>query len=142
MMPPGVVLVATMAGDLASLGPMTGYRDLKAWQHAKVLAVECARSARRFPPEEQGALADQLRRSAYGAALNIAEGVARRSTRDFRRFLDTAQSSLREVQAILEIVHELKYLDSSTIARLEARADEAAKTLFGLIRSLDRRTVS
>jgi len=44
------------------------------------------------------------------------------------------------VLAVLEIVHELEYLDSSTIARLEARADEAAKTLFGLIRSLDRRT--
>ena len=139
-MSPGVVLVAVAAGGVPTLDSMTGHRDLKAWQHAKILAVECARSARHFPGEEQGALADQLRRSAYGAALNIAEGVARRSTRDFRRFLDTAQASLREVQAILEIVHELQYLDSSTIARLEARADEAAKTLFGLIRSLDRRT--
>jgi len=119
---------------------MTGHRTLKAWQHAKVLAVDCAKAARRLPPEEQHALGDQLRRSAYGAALNIAEGVARRTQRDFRRFLDTARASLVEVQAILEIIHELGYLDSSTIARLEARADEAAKTLFGLIRSLDRRS--
>jgi hypothetical protein len=37
---------------------------------------------------------------------------------------------------------ELQYLDSSTIARPEARADEAAKTLFGLIRSLGRRTAT
>jgi four helix bundle protein len=117
---------------------MTGHRTLKAWQHAKILAVECAKAARRLPPEEQHGLADQLRRAAYSAALNIAEGVARRSSRDFRRFLDTARASLREVEAILEIVHELEYLDSSTIARLEARTDEAAKTLFGLIRSLDR----
>jgi four helix bundle protein len=142
MMSPGVVLVPTGTCDAATFGAVTGHRDLKAWQHAKILAVECARSARHFPPEEQGALADQLRRSAYGAALNIAEGVARRSTRDFRRFLDTAQASLREVQAILEIVHELGYLDPSTVARLEARADEAAKTLFGLIRSLDRRSAT
>ncbi len=118
---------------------MGGHRNLKAWQHAKVLAVECAKAARRLPPEEQRALGDQLRRAAYSAALNVAEGAARTSMRDTRRFLDTARASLREVEAILEIVHDLGYLDSSAFARLEARADEAAKTLFGLIRSFDRR---
>lgn len=115
---------------------MADFHHLKAWQHAKILAVECARAAIRFPPEERFGLADQLRRSAYGAALNIAEGSSRRGTRDYRRYLDTARASLTEVEAILEIAAELDYLEPTTRARLEARRDEAAKTVFGLLRAV------
>jgi four helix bundle protein len=117
---------------------MGSHRTLKAWQHAKILAVECARAARGFPPEEQGALADQLRRSAYSAALNIAEGCSRRGAREYRRFLDTARCSLDEVDTILELSKELGYIPPSTLARLEARRDEAAKTLFGLLRAIGK----
>jgi four helix bundle protein len=115
---------------------MGSHRTLKAWQHARILAVECAKAARRFPPEEQLALADQLRRAAYGAALNIAEGAGRKGSREYRRLLDCARSSLDEVEAILEIAKELGYVELTTFARLEARRDEAAKTLFGLLRAV------
>ena len=115
---------------------MGSHRTLKAWQHAKILAVECAKAARRFPPEEQRALADQLRRASYSAALNIAEGMSRYGARDYRRYLDTAKSSLKEVEAILEIAKDIGYVDLSAFAKLEARRDEASKTLFGLIRAI------
>jgi four helix bundle protein len=115
------------------------YHHLKAWQHAKALAIECARAATRFPSEERFALADQLRRAGYGAALNIAEGTARRGTREYRRYLDTARASLTEIEAILEISSELGYLEPTTRARLEARRDEAAKTVFGLLRAVSSR---
>jgi four helix bundle protein len=113
------------------------HKNLKAWQHAKVLAVGCAQAARRFPAEEQRALADHLRRAAYSAALNIAEGSGRQGARDYHKFLVTARASLDEVEAILEITGELGYLDPEELTRLEARRDEAARTLFGLVRSLD-----
>jgi len=118
---------------------MSDFHHLKAWQHAKRLAVECAQAASTFPSEERYALADQLRRAAYGAALNIAEGASRRGTREYRRYLDTARASLTEVEAILEISAELGYLLPTTRARLEARQDEAAKTVFGLLRAISAR---
>jgi four helix bundle protein len=118
---------------------MADFPHLKAWQHAKQLAVECARAATMFPPEERFALADQLRRAAYSAALNVAEGAGRRGTRDYRKYLDTARASLSEVEAILEIAAELGYLLPSTRARLEARRDEAAKTVYGLLRAISAR---
>lgn len=118
---------------------MASHKSLKAWQHARTLAIECAKAARGFPPEEQGALADQLRRAAYSAALNIAEGCGRRGDREYRKYLDTAKSSLDEVDAILEIARELGYVNPSTCARLEARREEAAKTLYGLLRAVSRR---
>jgi four helix bundle protein len=114
------------------------HRTLKAWQHAKVLAIGCAKAAKEFPPEEQRALADQLRRAAYSAALNIAEGAGRKGSREFRRFLDTARASLDEVEGILEIARELGYIELTAFARLEARRDEAAKTLYGLLRAVSQ----
>lgn len=117
---------------------MPPYRDLKVWQHAKKLSVMCAVAAKRFPAEEQGALADQLRRAAYSIPLNVAEGAARKGVREFRRFLDTARGSLCEVQTALEIAREMSYLSEEEYQQLESVATETAKTLWGLLRKVDQ----
>jgi four helix bundle protein len=112
------------------------YRTLKAWQHAQRLAVECAKAALQFPDYEQTGLADQLRRAAYSVVLNIAEGSARRGTREYRRFLDTANASLAEVETALGLARELGYVEPPSFGRLEALATETGKTLFGLLRKI------
>ncbi len=115
---------------------MAPYRTLKAWQHAKRLAVQCSKAARGFPDYEQTALADQLRRAGYSVPTNIAEGSARRGSREYRRFLDTAKASLSEVETILEIALELEYVSPDHYAQLEAVSTETAKTLYGLLRKI------
>jgi four helix bundle protein len=117
---------------------MSSYRDLKVWQHAVRLAVECAKAAKRFPQEEQAALGDQLRRAAHSVPLNIAEGAARKGPREFRRFLDTARGSLSEVQTALEIARAMEYVSVSEFQRLDAIATETAKTLWGLLRKMSQ----
>ena len=112
------------------------HQKLKAWQHAQRLAVECVKAARRFPQYEQEALADQLRRACYSVPLNIAEGSARRGTREYRRYLDTAWASLAEVQTALEIARDVGYLELPDFGRLEALAVETSKTLYGLLRKI------
>jgi four helix bundle protein len=116
---------------------MASFQKLKAWEHAKALAVQCTMAARDFPAHEQQAMADQLRRAATGAALNVAEGASRTSNAEYRRFLDQARASLKEVSAILEIAREVGYIDSGSYARLEARCEEASKTVYGLLRFID-----
>src|SRR2546428_4212563 len=108
------------------------HQKLKAWQHAQRLAVECVKAARGFPDYEQEALGDQLRRACYSVPLNIAEGSTRRGTREYRRHLDTAWSSLAEVQSALEIARDVGYLETAAFGRLEAPAAATSKTLFGL----------
>jgi four helix bundle protein len=115
---------------------MSHYKTLKAWQHAQRLAIECSRTARNFPDYEQGALADQLRRACYSVPLNIAEGNTRHGARECRRYLDTARSSLAEVETIIEMAKELEYVTPAEFGRLEALADETGKTLFGLLRKM------
>jgi four helix bundle protein len=115
---------------------MAHFKTLKAWQHAQRLAIECSRAAIHFPDYEQGALADQLRRACYSVPLNIAEGNTRHGSRECRRYLDTARSSLAEVETIIEMAKELEYVSSPDFARLEALANETGKTLYGLLRKM------
>jgi len=106
---------------------MGSHRDLKAWQHANTLVVGCLRASRNFPADEQShGLADQLRRAASSAALNVAEGCNKGSNREFRRFLEIARSSLDEVEAILEIAGEAGYVPPETQKALLQRHAETA----------------
>jgi four helix bundle protein len=121
---------------------MASHRDLKAWHHAKTLAVGCLKVSRAFPAYEQRGLADQLRRAASSAALNIAEGCNRGSNKEFRQFLDIARTSLDEVAAILEIAGEAGYIRADVQRALENRQSEAARTLYGLLRAVNTRLES
>ena len=121
---------------------MAPYKTLKAWQHAQRLAIECAKAAKQFPDFEQDALADQLRRASYSVVLNIAEGAARRGSREYRRFLDTANGSLAEVETALGVARDLEYVSPVDFARLEALSTETGKTLFGLLRKITQATRS
>ncbi len=118
---------------------MPAFRDLRAWQLAKALAVECTKAAQRFPGGERHPLAEQLLRACYSVPLNIAEGTGRQGAREFRRFLDIARGSLLEVQSAIEVARELGYVPAENYAQLEELASEAGKTLWGLLRSVSDR---
>lgn len=115
---------------------MPPYRNRKAWEHATKLAVACVKAARRFPDYGQDGLADQLRRAAYSIPISIAEGSARKGTREYRRFLDIATGSLAEVETILGIATELGYVPPADYTRLGGQADETGTTLYGLLRKI------
>jgi four helix bundle protein len=114
-------------------------RSLKAWQHARTLAIACAEAADLFPITERFALAQQLRRAAYSVLLNIAEGATRYGQREFRKFLDTSRSSLDEIESILEIAIARHYVTPTLGEHLQAVRDETARTVFGLLRAVSRR---
>ena len=74
---------------------MMPYERLEAWQCCHKLAVEVYLTTKqKFPPEERFGLTSQMRRAAYSASTNIAEGVCKRGQREFRRYLDIAIGSL------------------------------------------------
>ena len=91
---------------------------------------------KKFPTQEKFDLTSQTCRAANSVALNIAEGSARRGTRDYQKFLDTAWGSLAEVQTALTMANHLGYLEPTSFAKLEALATETSKTLFGLLRKI------
>jgi four helix bundle protein len=112
------------------------FKDLKAWQHARSLAVLSKAAIARLPDTERYILADQWRRAAYSVPLNIAEGAGRRGVKDFRKHLDIALGSLHEIEAIVDLVLALNYSRPEELSQLQATRDECAKTVYGLLRKL------
>jgi len=115
---------------------MGHFKDLKAWQHARNLAVLSKAAIARLPDSERDGLADQWRRAAYSVALNIAEGASRRGVKDFRKHLDIARASLHEIEAIVDLVLALEYFRPDDLVEVQATREECAKTVYGLLRKL------
>src|SRR5438093_11984780 len=114
---------------------MGDYKNLRAWELARDLAVLSKSVITRLPREERYALSDQWRRAVYSVALNIAEGASRRGVKDFRRHLYIARASLHEVEAIIELVLALEYLRPEELERVRAIRDECARTVYGVLRN-------
>ena len=89
----------------------------------------------RLPATEHD-LADQWRRAANSIALNLAEGVTRKGSKEFRRYTDVARGSLHEVEAIIDLVQHLGFFQPSDLEELIAARDECARTVYGLLRKL------
>jgi len=118
------------------------HRSLKAWVACHELVLAVYRETRRWPGAEQYGLTAQARRSAYSAAANIAEGAAKRGTREFRRFLDISLGSLSELSYILQLARDLGYLKPEEWGEVEALRDHAGRLTWGLYRAVDRTSPS
>lgn len=110
------------------------YRDLIAWQKAMQLVTEIYQVTRKFPDDEKFGLISQLRRAAVSVPSNIAEGQARNSIGDFRRFLNISRGSIAEVETQLMIAEKLGFIDSATDTIQQAK--EVGRIISGLIKSL------
>jgi four helix bundle protein len=74
---------------------MVPYERFDAWKIAHQLALEVYAITERWPANERFGLTAQVRRAALSAPTNIAEGSAKRGSRELRRYLDIALGSLR-----------------------------------------------
>jgi four helix bundle protein len=113
------------------------YEDLIAWQEAMRLVEMIYRHTATFPREEVFGLSAQMRRSAVSVPSNIAEGVARNSSRELFQFLGIANGSLAELQTQLKIAVRLGFLDART--ECSEQASRVGRILTGLRNSIRNR---
>jgi four helix bundle protein len=111
------------------------YKNLIVWQKAIALVAEIYRATQLFPREEQYGLTSQIRRSAVSIPSNVAEGQARLSPNEFRRFLGIARGSLAELETQLIIAENLGYLKET--GPLLDQLAEVGRMLSGLLASIE-----
>ena len=116
------------------------HEKLEAWQHCHELFLEIYRVTSHFPKHELYGLTSQMRRAAFSAAANIAEGSAKRGPREFRRFLDVALGSLAEIAYAIRAVTDLGLLGSEESNRLSDLRAKAGKVTWGLYRRVSNAT--
>ena len=78
------------------------HRKLKVWQASIALWSRFYREIQHFPAHERFGIAAQLQRAAVSIPSNIAEGAARRNTRELLQFLYIARGSLSEFRYSME----------------------------------------
>src|SRR5467141_2632087 len=127
-------LMLAIAGPAFTVGRMMPYRNLKAWQTCHQLALATYRATQSFPKVELYGLTSQMRRAAFSAAANIAEGAAKRGPKEFRRFLDISLGSLSEISYAIHFAKELGYLSDADWKELDKLRDDAGKITWGLYR--------
>lgn len=108
------------------------FEDIQAWQKARILVKEIYTITNTGLFGKDYALRDQIRRAAVSIMLNIAEGFARKTRREFVQFLVVAHGSAAEVQAALYIGLDLNYLSEPEFTALYEMTDETSKMIMGL----------
>lgn len=116
-----------------------GYKKLKVWGKAHRFAMEIYKKSRIFPKEELYGLTSQLRRSAFSVPINIVEGQASNSKREFLSFLNIANRSLVETEYLLEAVRELSFLSGLDYQKLEEMRSEVGVMLNVFTKSVRNR---
>ena len=81
-------------------------------------------------------LRDQIRRTAGSIMSNVAEGFARRTDKDFSRFLYIALGSVSEVQSHLYVALDLEYIKKNEFTECYKGASDTAKLVLGFIKYL------
>jgi four helix bundle protein len=90
---------------------MREFRNLEVWRKAHNLVLEVYECTAEFPVDERFGLTQQLRRSAVSIASNLVEGAARKTDRDFARFVGIAIASASEAEYQLLLARDLGYVD-------------------------------
>jgi len=115
------------------------HKDLILWQKALDLAVAVHEASAAFPKSEMFGLVSQIRRAAVSIPSNIAEGSARRSTREFIAFLHIARGSMAEVETQLLLAQRVGYVGNERLTVLQLRLDEVGRIMNAVITGLRRR---
>ena len=115
---------------------MYNFEKLTVWQKAINLCESIYQETKRFPREEMFGLISQFRRAAVSIPLNIAEGSACRSKKEFIHFLTISLRSQFEIITLIKLSYRLKLLSKVSYSLLFSDAEEVGKLLNGLISSL------
>ena len=116
---------------------MKDFRDLKVWEKAHQLALDCYAVTTGFPKQEIFGMVSQIRRAGSSIAANIAEGCGRGGNAEFQRFLQMAMGSASELEYHFLLSRDLHFLDEENHNRIQENVVEVKKMLTGLIRKVN-----
>ena len=105
------------------------HKKLRVFHDAHAVTTAIYRHSRHFPRDEVFGLQAQMRRAAVSVSCNIVEGNARRTTRDYLRFLHVALGSACELQYLVELATELELASGDAWKTTEGRCAGVVKQL-------------
>lgn len=111
------------------------HQKLDAYQAPRKFIIECYRLLVLLPSEEKFGMISQIRRAALSVHLNIAEGSSRKSEVERKRYFEISRGSVIEIDAALDIAHDIGYLKNINTDTLGESMINCFKMLSGMIKS-------
>ena len=112
------------------------HKKLDVWNKSIELTKKIYKITDKLPSSENYGLISQLRRASVSVPSNIAEGSARKSKNERKRFFEIARSSLVEIETQFIITKELDYLNSEDLKLIE----EDLNATFAMLTNLIKKT--
>ncbi len=81
---------------------------------------------------------DQWKRASLSILLNLAEGTGRMSVQDKKHYYTMARGSVFECAAILDLLHEMKFIKEEFYQDIYAGYEQCSKMLLAMYRSMDQ----
>src|SRR5688572_20695804 len=93
------------------------HKTLDVYKISLLLLNEVYSITETFPAKEQFGLTSQLRRAAISVCSNIAEGAARKTKAEKKRFFEISRSSIVEIDTQFEIALILVYTNNAQLEK-------------------------
>lgn len=118
---------------------MKPHKKLNAWKMSFDIVKELYSLTSKYPDVEKFGLISQIRRAAVSVPVNIAEGAARKSKKEFIYFLHISLGSLTELDTLVLLSADLEFISKSESELIISKFDIIGKLIYGLIKSLDNK---
>lgn len=116
-----------------------GFRDLKVYKEAYILAMEIFKDSKEFPKEEKYSLTDQVRRSSRAVCAIIAEGYRKRKyPKKFVLMMVDADGEASETTVHLDFALDCGYLTKEKHKHYISKYAEIGKMLGGMSESPEK----
>jgi len=116
---------------------MDSHKDLDVWKLSIDFVVDIYKLTESFPKSELYGLTSQIRRGAVSVPSNIAEGAAKKHTKEYIQFLYISLGSISEVEMQLIISQRIGYVQ--TFDMLQGNIIHIRRMLVNMIRKLNER---
>ncbi len=111
------------------------YRDLEVYQDSYSLALQIHKLTQEYPEYERYEIGRQLRKAAFSIPMNIAEGYGKKESEvEFKRFLRMSLGSCNEVQVLIDMSKDLRYIGEEAHKKLWEGYEVLGKKISTLIK--------
>jgi four helix bundle protein len=118
------------------MSEINDFKDLLIWQKSMDIAEKCYLLTKTFPKDELSGMVQQIRRASSSIPANISEGYGRRSSGDYKRFLNIAQGSVNELQTHLFLAVRVGLCTQKDIEVIIQELYSETKMIISLIKKL------
>jgi four helix bundle protein len=116
---------------------MKDFKKLLIWQKGIELMEETYRLATLLPHEEKYGLRSQLTRAAVSIVLNIAEGSAKASKKEYKYYLETSLGSAFELETVLLVTERLDLMEDKVISKVMSEVLREQRKINGFINKIN-----